>query len=822
MELKNYNKVAIVTSDREISYSEMMRRITMFASHSPKGQDKKIVVFSENREGWIYALFAGWTNNSVVVPIDAGSTVEDVAYILNDCTPDCIWTSEKCKEVLQSALAQTGREIPVNIIDDYERASLSNETEARFTTNDSDVAFIIYTSGTTGNPKGVMLSYSNLEAMMRGVVYGVPIFCESRRTLILLPLHHILPLMGTAVIPIISGGGVAISPSMTGPDIMATLCKGKVAIMIGVPRLWQMLYGGIKKKIDEKAITRALFSLCQKAGSPTLSRIIFSSVHKKMGGNIRFCVSGGAALDKEIGQGLRTLGIDVLEGYGMTETAPIISFTRPDDIIPGCVGLPLPDVECKLVDGELCAKGPNVMLGYYNRPEETAQVIDKDGYIHTGDLARIDEKGRIYITGRKKEIIVLSNGKNVQPNEIEFKLEKYDDMIKECAITDQNDMLVAIIVPQPQFAEGKTDEEMQEILKREVVEPYNLSVENYKKVMRIHILHGELPRTRLEKIQRFKLKDLLTKPVKTENLETSETPETSSPEYLIIKRYIESEKKLPVSLSSHLETDLAMDSLDKVSMQEFLCKSFGVDVEVEKMTQLGTVEALVNFIEKSKTHIEETDIDWHKTLQAHSTALSSQLPTAWTFETLQCCFKAFFTLYNRLEIKGIERIPATGPFIIAPNHQSFLDGPLVIAGIPSNLRKQCYFYATEEHVKGKFLKGFARRNNIILMERKNLKNSILKLGEVLKQGKNVCIFPEGRRCNDGQVGKFKKMFAILSKELNVPIIPVRLTGAFEALPRTSNFVKPHKITVEYLYPIDPTKYNTYEELSDAVRNAIIE
>lgn len=218
-----------------------------------------------------------------------------------------------------------------------------------------------------------MLTYKNIYANIDSVSKDVPIFNTERRTMILLPLHHVFPLIGTLVAPIVCGGGVAICPSMTGPDIMDTLCRGRVGIFIGVPRLWQMLYVGIKKKIDEKAVTRGLFNMCRKANSRRLSRFVFQSVHKKMGGYLDYCVCGGAALDKEIGMGLRTLGLDVLEGYGMTETAPMISFTRPDDIIPGCAGLPLPTVDCKIIDGEICAKGPNLMPGYYNRPEETAR-----------------------------------------------------------------------------------------------------------------------------------------------------------------------------------------------------------------------------------------------------------------------------------------------------------------------------------------------------------------------------------------------------------------------------------------------------------------
>jgi long-chain acyl-CoA synthetase len=229
----------------------------------------------------------------------------------------------------------------------------------------------------------------------------------------------------------------------------------------------------------------------------------------------------------------------------MTETAPIIAFTRPGDYIPGCSGKPLPSVEVKIDNEELCARGKNLMLGYYNRPQETADVIDSDGFLHTGDLAQIDEEGRVTITGRKKEIIVLSNGKNVQPNEIEFQLEKYDTYVKEVAVTEKNDALWAIIVPQRADA-------TEDFLKENVIQPYNKTVENYKKIMNIFIYHGELPRTKLEKLQRFKLKDILDNkesvaPKKVEAPVFADNPELQAiATYIFVKSSIimESYKKL--------------------------------------------------------------------------------------------------------------------------------------------------------------------------------------------------------------------------------------------------------------------------------------
>ena len=824
--IKDFNRIAIMAGEKDITFTELIHNVTAVANHLPIKQGEKCIIFSENREEWIYSVFAIWQKRSIVVPVDATSTVSDLAYILNDCTPECIIVSANCLDTAEKAIKEADAKTKVVSIEDFakfckEDADVSAEN---YEPDQQTIALIVYTSGTTGSPKGVMLTFSNLFANIRGVSEEVKIFNIERRTLILLPLHHILPLMGTVIAPILNGGGVAICPSLSGPDIMQTLCRGQIAIFVGVPRLWQTLYSGIKKKIDEKWITRALFNLCKKANSRTLSRIIFKSVHQKMGGHLDFCVSGGAALDTEIGEGLRTLGLDVLEGYGMTETAPIIAFTRPDDIIPGCVGLPLPSVECKIVNGELCAKGPNVMVGYYNRPKETADVIDADGFIHTGDLARIDEKGRVYITGRSKEIIVLSNGKNVQPAEIEFQLEKYDDLIKEVAITEKNDMLWAIIVPQNA---NITEDE----LKTKVVQPYNKTVENYKKIMNIFIYNGELPRTKLDKLQRFKLKDIINGNENgngndNDNVAPVNDCSNESEEFRIIKEYIESEKKVTVKPTDHIETDLAFDSLDRVSLQGFIEQTFGMTINADTMADFKDIRSLAEKVAKGQTRREVEKIDWHKILTneeggAGERLDSLQLPTASFTHTLyEGMFKAFFKTYNRMTIKGVENIPANGPFILAPNHQSYLDAPIAMAGVPKSQSNDIYFYATEEHVQGKFLRFMANRHNIILMENRNLKNSILKLSKVLRQGKSIMIFPEGTRTFSGEMGDFKKTFAILAKELNVPIIPVRITGAYRMLKRGTRFIQPCHIQVEYLPEVMPNETLTYDEIAQIVKSRI--
>ena len=814
------DRIAIMSSGKDVTYQEMLQHVSVFGSHTRELNPKKTIIFSENRIGWVYAFFSVWQNRSIAVPVDATATVSDLEYIVRDCTPECMWVSEACEKVAREVVSRLDFDVRILVINEVEKEDISGfdivpSTLDEKSYEDDAIALIIYTSGTTGSPKGVMLTYRNLWANKAGVCDEVNVFNGKRRTLMLLPVHHVLPLMGTVIIPILQGDGIIICETLQGPDIMEALCRGKVGIFVGVPRLWQMLYSGIMKKINASFVARTLFNICKKAKSPKLSRIVFSSVHKKMGGHLDYCVCGGAALDKEIGEGLTALGINLLEGYGMTEMAPIIAFTRPGDYICGCAGLPLPSVECKIVNGELCCKGNNLMKGYYNRPEETAQVIDSDGFLHTGDLAYLDEKGRVYLTGRTKEIIVLSNGKNVQPNEIEYKLEKYENRVKEAAVVQNGDMLMGIIVPNEAWARNLSDEEVEITLKKEVIEPYNLTVTNYKKLMSIFVYRGDLPRTKLDKLQRFKLKDILKS--KGESVKSKvESAEEMSNEMRIIKDYIESEKKVEVHADDHLETDLAFDSLDKVGLQGFIEQTFGVDIQPEMMT---TLRSVAEKVESGKTHVDVNKMDWHEMLLANNSSL--ELPSTSVFYPLHAkLFKSFLKLNNRLKIVGEKNVPKKGPFIIAPNHQSFLDGPIVASGLSCKTLKNSYFFATEEHVKHPVVKSLAKRNNIIIMEKRNLKNSILKLSEVLKLGKNVVIFPEGSRSYDGEMVPFKKTFAILSKELNVPVVPVCIRGAYDVLPRGSKWIKPKKIEVEYLPPVMPENGDTYDSISDKVRDSI--
>ncbi len=819
--IKDFHKTAIIAGNRYVSYKEMLKRITYFAEFTPKRQGAKTVILCENREGWVYAFFSIWFNRGIAIPVDATATADEVAYMLKDSEAECIWTSAKKIDIAREALQLMGRELPILIIDEHEQAELPEGIKAAKIDYDSSAtSVIIYTSGTTGSPKGVMLSFGNIMANVDSVSKEVRIYTQDRRSIILLPLHHVLPLLGCLIAPITMGGGVAIAPAMTGPDILDTLKRGKVGIMIGVPRLWSTLIRGIKTKVDANIATRTIFKICRALQWRWLSRLLFTSVRQALGGHLDILVSGGAALDREVAIDIKAMGLDLLEGYGMSETAPMITFTRPDDIVPGSVGMPLPSEKVILKNGEICVKGPNVMQGYYNRPKETAEMFDSEGWLHTGDLGRFDEKGRLYITGRTKEIIVLSNGKNINPSEIEIKLEQHADIVKEVGIIQDLDMLKAIIVPQPSWINGRDDAALEEALKRELLEPYNQEVPPYKRLMSLFVYRGDLPRTKMEKLQRFKLPALVSSGEHTEK-NKKRIIEPSFPEYKIVKNYIQHEKKCAVKPTDNLDTDLQLDSLDKVGLQGFLEQTFGMEITAERIASFKNVLQLAEHVADYKTRIEVEEIDWHKILNEDTHNL--KLPDAWPDDLLILgFFKLIAKPYFRLEGRNADNIPETGPYILAANHQSFLDGLFVMAfNRWKNVRKT-FFFAKESHVKHTIVQMIAKRHNVLVMEPTNLKTSIQRMGEAIKQGKNIIIFPEGTRTETGEVGEFKKTFAILAKELNVPIVPCSIHGAYEALPKHSKFARPFKIRVDYLPAITPQEEDTYDTLTKRVRNAIIQ
>lgn len=803
---------AIIYKDQKVNYEDLIGNIHSMADSFKEVSSKKVAIFSENRVEWIYAFYAAWLHKAVVVPVDYMASASDVSYIINDCRPELIFTSRESQKTLNKALKDQNYTPEVRVFEDI-KLEKSSSLEIDFPLSPDDTAVIIYTSGTTGEPKGVELSYTNLEANIRAVSEKVVIYTHERQVLVLLPLHHIFPLAGSMMAPLFVGGTIVMAPSMQSSDMLETMKNNSIAIMIGVPRLYELMYKGLKAKIEASKVAALLFKLVKASGSKKLAHKIFKKVHVGLGGHLQFMVAGGAALNKEVGDFFKTLGFEVLEGFGMTEAAPMITFTRPGKVRIGSPGQILPGLEIEIRDGEVVAKGPNVMKGYYNRPEETAEVI-KDGWLHTGDLGHLDKDGYLYITGRKKEIIVLSNGKNINPVELEHKLENAWNMIKEVAVILHKGHLHATIVPDLEQANNMGINDLDQYFRETVFPEFNKEQSSYKRIPQFSIIRQEIPRTRLGKIQRHKLLEILEKP--TEKKAHKALPQTE--EFEAVKTFLEAQVDMDVMPEHHLDFDIALDSLGKISLIDFIERTFGVSIPEEKISSFPSIKEMTEHIRSQKKWFKPEDINWTTTLKEK---VQLKLPKTWpTQNMVKNMFSGIFRVYFRFQGDGHKSLPE-GPFILAPNHQSTLDGFLVASFLKRKTMRHTYVYAKKEHLKGRLAQFLAKRNNVIIMDlNKDLKLSIQKLAEVLKKGRNIMIFPEGTRSADGLMGDFKKTFAILSTELNVPVIPVAITGSYQAMPKGAIFPIPFKeINVNFLEPVNPIGY-TLDSLTEKVREVI--
>ncbi len=809
MLISKKDKLAITFKDDKYTYEQLLRYsqcyANVFASHK---SPEKVLICAQNSPEWCFAFYGAMRCNAIVVPLDAQSTKKEIEYVINDCRPDIVFISDDKKEMFADMNLQGARLMTKDDV------VLSDDKNIPATDiplgNLDDVMLINYTSGTTGNPKGVMLTFNNVMFNVDSVSKQVPIFQEDSNVMVLLPLHHILPLLGSLVAPLYMGGTLHIAEAMNAEAIIKTLNAGKVSIIIGVPRLYDMLVKGIMNKINASFVTRLLYKITKLIGSDKVSKTIFSSVHKKFGGHVKYLVCGGAALSKETAIILKTLGLYVLEGYGMTETAPMISFTRPGRRRPGYAGELLPGIDVKIAEnGEILVKGDNVMKGYYNRPEETAEII-KDGWLHTGDMG-VFEDNMLKITGRIKEIIVTSNGKNINPELLEKEFLAESKYVQEIGIFLSGDILHAAVRPEMTAVRQSSLDDMDALIKSEV-ERFNAEQPQYKRIKQYHILSEELPKTRLGKIQRFLLPHLVDKP-KTNAVQ--ESLEGKSEVYKMLKAFIEDETKMIANENDHFEIDLSMDSLSKVSLLAYIENTFGINMNEEQIENLNTLAKLSDYIEHNEHTFNTTTITW-KDILATKVDVKLEKPgfTQWCTYTFT---KMMFGICYRFRLRGNRDLPKS-PCIIVANHRCAIDGILITNNFSRKINKDTFFFAKEKHWRSKIAQFFARKNNVILMDiNKNVRQSLQEMSAVLKKGKNIVIFPEGTRSKDNKMKKFKETFAILSKELNVPIVPVAIAGSESAcygsgiVPRFGK-----KINIEILDPVMPSPEQSVESLRDKV------
>ena len=826
--LYDRQKIAITYGEKKISYADVIKYVNFYSDFLDIEKGDRSALMMENRPESIFSFFSIWAKKGIAISLDAGYTVDQLAYVLGDSEPKYLFVSNKTKQVAEEANSKLNNNVKIINVDEIDLTTDYKIKQEEFA-NDSnkDVAVLVYTSGTTGNPKGVMITYENIETNMAGV-RAVDLVNENDVILAMLPYHHIMPLCFTLILPMYMGVPIVLLTEISSATLLKTLQENRVTVILGVPRVWEMLDKAIMTKINQSSLAKFMFRLASKTNSMSIRKMLFSKVHKQFGGHIRLMVSGGAKIDKTILEDFRTMGFRAIQGYGMTETAPIITFNVPGRERSDSAGEVIPDVEVKIADdGEILVKGKNVMKGYYKNEKATKEAFDAEGWFHTGDLGRLEGKYLIII-GRKKEMIVLANGKNIDPNDIEAEIIKNTDLIKEIAVTEYNAQLLAIIYPDFEKIQAQQIVNIKDAIKWEVIDKYNVTAPNYKKIHDIKIVKEELPKTRIGKIRRFMLKDLLEDKVETSDKKVEkkavEVPSEIREKYDIINKYITERYNKDIDLDSHIELDLGFDSLDIVEFMNFLNSTFEIEIVEQDFVDHKTISDIIKLVEEksgltTEKVVEKVDKNENLKKIIEGDSNVNLPPSAKYAKVLKFLFTPLFKFYFRYKYSGKENL-GEGAGIIVGNHQSYLDAFMLNNAFTYKELSNNYYIATALHFKSKTMKYLAGNGNIILVDtNRNLKNTLQAASKVLKSGKKLIIFPEGARTRDGQLQEFKKTFAILAQELNVPIYPFVLKGAYEAFPYNKKFPKRHDISVQFLEKIE-SQNKTVEELVEETKNNI--
>jgi long-chain acyl-CoA synthetase len=398
---------------------------------------------------------------------------------------------------------------------------------------------------------------------------------------------------------------------------------------------------------------------------------------------------------------------------------------------------------------------------------------------------------------------------------VEEELMKNTTFMKEIAVFLHLDQLHLLVYPEMSAVRLHSDGDMEELLKDEVA-AYNKNAINYKRILQLHIVSEELPKNRMGKVQRFKLEEFIQKKEK----KPDENLEQFSSTFIILKQFIDKELNVNAHSDDHFEIDLAMDSLSKLSLLTFIENAFSVPLKAPQLDELCCLEKLTLFIEKQDTEYNENEVSWKEILQTEKPALKLPRYRFANWITIHL-IKLIAHTYFHLRGKGKENIPDQ-PLIFVANHRSGMDGAFVISRLPWKRVKNTYMFAKDKHFHSPITRFLASRNNIILMNiNTNLRESIVQMSAVLQQGKNVLIFPEGTRSKDKKMKEFKDMFAIISQVLNVPILPVAISGTERATFKNNRFPKPFtKIFVEFLSPIYPDSEENVQILKQKVQSAL--
>ena len=762
----------------------------------------RALIWGPNCPQWVLAMFGCLRAGVIVVPLDLRSPREFVENVTSRVDAKLSFVSR----VTPSYHGELG--IPEIDFEELEALSETMPEPSPVEIGPDGLAEVMFTSGTTGDPKGVMLTHRNITANIESVVQVAP-GKASDRMMSILPLSHMLEQMGGLLVPMNAGANVAYPTARQATVLFRTMKERRVTMMVLVPQLLDLFMKGIEREVrrqGKEALWAKLMKVAALAPFP-VRRVMFSQVHKKLGGKLSFIFAGGAPLDPELGAKWNLLGVDVVQGYGATETSPVITChyqSRPRYDSPGP---PVPGVEVKIAeDGEVLVRGENVTQGYWNAPEATESSFE-DGWYKTGDQGEFDDEGHLHLKGRKKDMIVLSSGLNVYPEDIEATLVKHE-AVEDAAVVglarpSGPEVHAALIMPDA----GRASD---------AVAWANGVLSEHQRVRGFTVWPDEdFPRTHTLKVKKVLLADMLL----SEDEGDSDSPARrfAAQEGPSLESVIAEIAEVPVAQvvdDKTLDGDLDMDSLKRVELLSAIEEELGVYLDESAMEQGTTVAALARMVDEgSRTPEEKKFVRWGMSWWCR--------PLRGAIQRV-AIFPALRLLYG-LKVVGASKIESLdGPVLFAANHCLRLDNGLLIKAMPLRHRRRLAIAAWEE-----LWENPAYRithpllgNGFPFSKEGSVRASMENMGRILDDGWSVLIYPEGELTVGGPMQSFRGGTGLLALESGIPVVPVKLEVLKIGSPTGFPMFSRGSVEVRFGAPITFERGTTYEEATAVLEGAV--
>ncbi len=873
------------------TYSELHRMaesVGRWIGQNQFARGSRLAILADNHPRWVAAYLGIIASGCAAVPLDTALHADQVTKLLKDSGASAVFVD--AKHVAVARPAATELKIGLVLTDPDRMTGASSDQwlgnmPAIFEAgpgnfkpalaSEGDLASLLYTSGTTADPKGVMLTHANFLGEVEAVFNWVDLG-PTDALLGVLPLFHVLAQMANLLLPLVKGSRVVYLETLNTTELLRALSERNITAFAVVPQFYYLIHERIFQEVAKRgAVTRKIFA-AMVALNRALRKIginagpfLFRKIHDTLGPKMRYLATGGSRFDPEIMRDFHDLGIDILQALGLTETTAAIFVNSPNDNVIGSCGKAMKGVEGKIIDpqkqedggpavGELAVRGAVVMKGYWNRPDATAAVF-RDGWFLTGDLGYFDPDGNLFLTGRKKEVIVLSNGKNVYPEEIEAHYLK-SPFIKELAVMglegkpgEGGDRLHAVIVPNFDVLRQRKIVNAKEVIRFDI-EGLSPQIASTKRINSYEIWQEELPRTTTRKIKRYEVEKRVKANLANKGADDSDLPaekpltaeETAWLEQPDVQRGLkivrESARSVPPTWrpTLNLELDLGLDSMQRVEVLSHLEEELGGDVEESQLSEIYTVRDLVDAVLKSAASgaggpgTRVTFAGWKAILaddpdDPEVLALAHPSKVNDTFWYLVSRLMQIVALDRfHLKVRGLEKLPKSGPYIISSNHQSYLD-PLILASIlPPEIFYKLFAVGTSDIFGKGLMRRLARSLKVMVLDPDANLVPAMRAGAFgLRHGNILILYPEGERSIDGTPKIFKKGAAILSVHLQVPIVPVAIEGFYDAWPRNKPFKSFAPLELVFGDPIYPPAESeaseaVYEKLTADLKTRIVE